>query len=113
MIMRYFLVVLVIFLSVPSFAQGNEGTDVVDLKIETNNLYEFSEFKWETLKEVIAMDNDEEFVVSLVYHNESTTPSGIENFTLNYKFTEANFPSTVANIKSHLETLMSLAKEYQ
>jgi hypothetical protein len=59
--MRYFLVVLVIFLSVPSIAQGNEGTDVVDLKIETNNLYEFSEFKWETLKEVIAIDNDEEF----------------------------------------------------
>ena len=113
MIMRYFSVALVIFLLVPSFAQGNDGTDVIDFKIESNNLSEFSEFKWETLKQIIAMDKDEEFVVRLVYHNESTTPNGIENFTLNYKFTEANFSSTVINIKSHLETLMSLAKEYQ
>ena len=110
--MKNILFLFVGLISFASFSQENENANVIDFKIESDNIAELSEFNWGSLKEVIALDNDEQFVVSLVYNNtDLSRPSRIDNFTLNYALTEDNFSSMLIKIKSQLESLKSLDKK--
>lgn len=85
--------------------QLNDYVDVVDMKMESNEIEDFIKFEWDSMKEVVSLDSDKEIVVRLIYSNKDSISTGINNFDLKHKLTEINFEKDVKGIKRSLQIL--------
>jgi hypothetical protein len=63
------------------------------------------------MKEVVRLDADKEIVVRLIYSNESSNFSGINNFDLKFTLSESNFEKDVAAMEHSLKNLTNLKFE--
>ena len=81
------------------------------MKIESNQIEDFVQFEWGGLREVVRLDEDKEIVVRLIYSNEDSNLSGINNFDLKFTLSESNFEKDVAAIEHSLKNLTNLKLE--
>ena len=91
--------------------QLDKYVDVVDMKMESDEIEDFLTFEWESMKEVVNLDTDKEILVKLIYSNKNSISSGINNFVLNYKLTISNFEEDIKTIENHLQNLNSIRFE--
>lgn len=87
------------------------SVEVTDMKIESNKIEDFVQFDWNSMKEVVRLDADKEIVVRLIYSNESSNFSGINNFDLKFTLSESNFEKDVAAIEHSLKNLTNIKFE--
>ncbi len=87
------------------------SVEVIDMKIESNQIEDFVQFEWGGLREVVRLDADKEIVVRLIYSNEDSNLSGINNFDLKFTLSESNFEKDVAAIEHSLKNLTNLKFE--
>ncbi len=88
--------------------QLNNYVDVVDMRMESNEIEDFIKFEWDSMKEVVILDTDKEIVVRLIYSNKDSISSGINDFDLKFKLTQSNFKKDVTVIEHSLQKLTSL-----
>tara|TARA_Y100000385_G_C12931221_1_gene566848 strand:- start:89 stop:655 length:567 start_codon:yes stop_codon:yes gene_type:complete len=88
--------------------QLNDYVDVVDMKMESNEIEDFIKFEWDSMKEVVSLDTDKEIVVRLIYSNKDSISSGINDFDLKFKLTESSFKTDVTVIEHSLQKLTTL-----
>lgn len=88
--------------------QLDNYVDVVDMKIASDNIEDFIQFEWESMKEVVSMDTDKEVVVRLVYQNKDSVSSGINNFDLKFTLSERSFEKDVSAIEHSLQKLTAV-----
>ena len=87
------------------------SVEVTDMKIESNKIEDFVQFDWNSMKEVVRLDADKEIVVRLIYSNENSNFSGVNNFDLKFTLSESNFEKDVAAIEYSLKNLTNLKFE--
>lgn len=88
--------------------QLNNYVDVVDMRMESNEIEDFIKFEWDSMKEVVSLDTDKEIVVRLIYSNKDSILSGIKSFDFKYTLTESSFEKDVKGIELSLQKLTSL-----
>ena len=114
---RNYLILIVALIAVSIggyFYYSNQleySVEVIDMKIESNQIKDFVQFEWGGLREVVRLDADKEIVVRLIYSNEDSNLSGINNFDLKFTLSESNFEKDVAAIEHSLKNLTNLKFE--
>ena len=114
---RNYLILIVALIAVSIggyFYYSNQleySVEVIDMKIESNQIEDFVQFEWDGLREVVRLDADKEIVVRLIYSNEDSNLSGINNFDLKFTLSESNFEKDVAAIEHSLKNLTDLKFE--
>ena len=114
---RNYLILIVALIAVSIggyFYYSNQleySVEVIDMKIESNQIEDFVQFEWGGLREVVRLDADKEIVVRLIYSNEDSNLSGINNFDLKFTLSESNFEKDVAAIEHSLKNLTNLKFE--
>ena len=114
---RNYLILIVALIAVSIggyFYYSNQleySVEVIDMKIESNKIEDFVQFEWGGLREVVRLDADKEIVVRLIYSNEDSNLSGINNFDLKFTLSESNFEKDVAAIEHSLKNLTNLKFE--
>lgn len=109
---RNYLVLIVALISIAGYFyytnQLDNYVDVVDMKIASDNIEDFIQFEWESMKEVVSLDTDKEVVVRLVYQNKDSVSSGVNNFDLKFTLTESGFEKDVSAIEHSLQKLTAV-----
>jgi transcriptional regulator with XRE-family HTH domain len=114
---RNYLILIVALIAVSIggyFYYSNQleySVEVIDMKIESNQIEDFVQFEWGGLREVVRLDADKEIVVRLIYSNKDSNLSGINNFDLKFTLSESNFEKDVAAIEHSLKNLTNLKFE--
>ena len=114
---RNYLILIVALIAVSIggyFYYSNQleySVEVIDMKIESNQIEDFVQFEWGGLREVVRLDADKEIVVRLNYSNKDSNLSGINNFDLKFTLSESNFEKDVAAIEHSLKNLTNLKFE--
>lgn len=91
------------------FSNQLENSVDVALKIESDDIEDFTQFEWESLKDVVILGSDKEIWVKLIYSKKDTiTSNKIDRFDLQYKLTESNFEKDIKALKFQIQKLTSL-----
>lgn len=91
--------------------QLNNHVDVVDMKMESDNIEDFVQFEWGDMKEIVRLDTDKEIVVRLMYSNQDSVSSGINDFDLKFKLTESSFEKDIKVIEHSLQKITAIEFE--
>ncbi|TVZ56299.1 DNA-binding XRE family transcriptional regulator [Lutibacter sp. Hel_I_33_5] len=83
--------------------------DIVDLKIESDNIEDFVPFQWDGYKEIVSLDSDKEIVIRLIYSNkDSASSKRLKKFDIKYTLTENSFGEDIRTIDNQLQKLTSI-----
>ena len=114
---RNYLILILVLIAVSIggyFYYSNQleySVEVTDMKIESNQIEDFVQFDWNSMKEFVRLDADKEIVVRLIYSNENSNFSGVNNFDLKFTLSESNFEKDVAAIEYSLKSFTNLKFE--